>query len=181
MALTAFLSRFPASQALAMAEELRRHAEATGLPPAVEALPPRPRRAYDRLIDALNRLPRPLAAIGMLALLAAAAVAPDWFAARMETLAQMPEGLWWLIGAVLSLHFGARFQAHAQAHERDLMAAAVAAAAATAIPPRPEADSPGAAAPGPDAAVALSTLDPAPNAALEDWRRGAAASPSRDA
>jgi hypothetical protein len=166
MALTAFLSRLTASRALALAEEMHRRAGAAGAPPVVEALPPRPRTAYDRTIDALNRLPRPVTVIGTLALLAAAAVAPDWFAARMEALARMPEGLWWLIGAVLSLHFGARIQAHAQAHEREL----VAAVAVSPAPPPPEADSPGAAAPGPDAEVALATIDPAPNAALDDWR-----------
>ncbi len=176
MALIPLLSRPTLGRALDRAEELYRRAEAAGAPPAVGALPPAPRTAYDRLIDALNRLPRPVTVIGTLALLAAAAVAPDWFAARMEALARMPEGLWWLIGAVLSLHFGARFQAHAQAHERTLLAAV----AAPPAPPAHEA-APGAAAPGPDAALALATLAPAPNAAIEEWRAAPGPAPAGEA
>ena len=165
MALMPLLTRPTLDRTLAMAEELRRRAEAAGAPPAVGALPPRARTAYDRLIDALNRLPRPVTVIGTLALLGAAAVAPDWFAARMEALARMPEGLWWLVGAVLSLHFGARFQAHAQEHERSLLATV----APPAVEPPAEPATPGAASPGPDADLALATLAPGPSAALDDW------------
>lgn len=113
--------------------------------------------AWDRLMDALNRLPRPLMALGTLALIAAALIAPDWFAARMETLAAMPEPLWWLIGAVVSLFFGARFQAHEQAFARELLAAVP--------PPEPlrTADT------GTDAALTLAVETPADNPALAAW------------
>ena len=108
-------------RAIEVADQLRRGIEAQGTPPGVERLAPRPRGAYDRLMDALNRLPRPIMVLGSLALLGAALVAPGWFEARMDALARMPEGLWWVIGAVVSLHWGARFQAYAQNFERDVV------------------------------------------------------------
>lgn len=74
-------------------------------------LPPEAKPGYDHVIDALNRLPRPLAAIGALVLVAYAMIDPAGFAARMAALADMPEPLWWLIGAVLTFTFGAR-EAH---------------------------------------------------------------------
>lgn len=123
----------------------------------------RQRGAWDRLIDALNRLPRPLTALGTLALIGAAVCAPAWFAARMEALAAMPEPLWWLIGAVISLFFGARYQAQEQAFARDLMAA---------VPlPDPLAN----AATGPDAALTLRAEAPGANPALAEWAASAAA------
>lgn len=155
-------------RALDLAEQLARQAQAAGAPPSVGRLGPRPRVAYDRLVDAVNRLPRPLMAIGTLALIGAAVIAPEWFASRMEALSRMPEGLWWILGAVVSLHFGARYQAHAQAHEREIVEVVVA-HAPEAVPP-PSAGAPAVAAPGPDAEVVLGTLETGPNAALDDWR-----------
>ena len=67
--------------------------------------------AYDRVVDALNRLPRPLMALGALALLGYAMDDPAGFAARMQGLRTMPQELWWLIGGVLTFYFGAR-EAH---------------------------------------------------------------------
>ncbi|TNC73345.1 3TM-type holin [Rubellimicrobium roseum] len=168
MALTTNPLRWLAApRSLEIAEGLRRHAEAQGLPPPVLRLDARPRAAFDRLVDALNRLPRPLATLGTLALFAAALIAPDWFAARMEALARMPEALWWLVGAVLSLHFGARVQAHAQEFQREILSVA-----APVPDPAPSAGTPAVAAPGPDATLTLDTLVPGPNAALADWRGG---------
>jgi hypothetical protein len=164
MALTSHLSRLTLGQALDLAETMRQRAQDAGPPPGIEALTPRSRAAYDRLIDALNRLPRPLMVLGSLALIAAALVAPDWFEGRMEALSRMPEGLWWLLGAVLSLHFGARFQAHAQDFQRE-MVTSIASAAEPALPV-----SQATASPGHDAGLVLDTLSTGPNLALEDWR-----------
>lgn len=76
------------------------------------ALPPaRPGSGYDRLIDALNRLPRPFMAIGTQILVIYALLDPSGFAARMEGLDAMPEAMWWLLGAVITAYFGAR-EAH---------------------------------------------------------------------
>lgn len=66
---------------------------------------------FDRLIDGLNRLPRPGLALGTLGLFVSAMVSPDWFSARMVGLALVPEPLWWLLGAIVSFYFGARHQA----------------------------------------------------------------------
>lgn len=156
----------PDSEKLAgVARKLRAAAERDG----VILLPTlaRQRATYDRLIDALNRLPRPAMAIGTLALLVAAMVAPDWFANRMEGLSQMPEALWWVIGAVISLFFGARFQTVDQAFQREL--------AASVMPdPAPQADAltPGAAATGTDAGATLLVEVPASNPALTAYHAG---------
>ncbi|MWD30006.1 carboxylesterase, partial [Aquicoccus sp. SCR17] len=85
---------------------------------------------FDRAIDGLNRLPRPLMAFGVIGLFVAAMVAPEWFAARMTGLALVPEPLWWLLGAVVSFYFGARHQARGQAFQRDLAASLARAPAA---------------------------------------------------
>ena len=70
---------------------------------------------YDRLIDAANRLPRPVLVFGVVGLLGLALFNPAMFDRTMSSLRHMPEELWWLIGAILAGHFGAR-EAH---HLRD--------------------------------------------------------------
>ncbi|MCR9151063.1 MAG: holin family protein [Rhodobacteraceae bacterium] len=67
--------------------------------------------AFDRAIDGLNRLPRPLLALGTIGLFAYAMADPASFAVRMRGLAEVPEPLWWLLGAVVGFYFGAR-EAH---------------------------------------------------------------------
>jgi hypothetical protein len=82
-----------------------------------------PRRGwFDRLVDALNRLPRPALAFGTLALFGAAMIDPIWFAERMAGLALVPEPLWWLMGAIVSFYFGARHQAKAQDFQASIAA-----------------------------------------------------------
>ena len=66
------------------------------------------RRGYDGIIDAVNRLPRPLAACLALLLFLDAAIDPAGFEARMQALSAIPQPLWWLIGAVTTFFFGAR-------------------------------------------------------------------------
>ncbi|WP_340251145.1 holin family protein [Roseobacter sp. HKCC-CH-9208] len=63
---------------------------------------------FDRAINGLNRLPRPLMALSVIGLFAFAMIDPVAFAARMTGLAAIPEPLWWLLGAVVSFYFGAR-------------------------------------------------------------------------
>ncbi len=63
---------------------------------------------FDRLMNGLNRLPRPALAIGTLGLFVYAMVSPEHFSERMQGLAYVPEPLWWLLGAVVSFYFGAR-------------------------------------------------------------------------
>ncbi len=128
---------------------------------------------FDRLMDALNRVPRPAMALGTLGLFTAAMVDPVWFAARMAGIALVPEPLWWLLAAIVSFYFGARHQAKGQDFQRDL-AATMAAVPQVVQTVRnvealrdvtPEAQDP----------VESADFDvPADNPALADWRRGSA-------
>jgi len=63
---------------------------------------------FDRAVNGLNRLPRPMLAFGTIGLFIYAMVDPVRFAARMVGLNAVPEPLWWLLGAVVAFYFGAR-------------------------------------------------------------------------
>src|SRR6185503_5880738 len=63
---------------------------------------------FDRFVNALNRLPRPMLALGTLGLFVYAMAEPRGFAVRMQGLNLVPEPLWWLLGAIVSFYFGAR-------------------------------------------------------------------------
>lgn len=66
---------------------------------------------FDSAVNGLNRLPRPLLALGTLGLFVYAMADPNGFAIRMHALSNVPEPLWWLLGAVVAFYFGAR-EAH---------------------------------------------------------------------
>ena len=103
---------------------------------------------FDSAVNGLNRLPRPLLALGTLALFVYAMADPDGFALRMLALSAVPDPLWWLLGAVVAFYFGAR-EAH---HLR-----------CTKMPPRPaNAQMP---TPQPEA------QDTAQNPALAEWQQ----------
>ena len=73
-----------------------------------------PRRGiFDRIVDGVNRLPRPALALGAIWLFISAMRAPEGFAQGMQGLALVPEPLWWLMGAIVSFYFGARHQVKA--------------------------------------------------------------------
>lgn len=78
------------------------------------------RGRFDRLMDAVNRLPRPALALGTLAMMVSAMADPVWFAARMQGIALVPEPLWWLLGVIVSFYFGARQQEKIQKFQRDI-------------------------------------------------------------
>jgi hypothetical protein len=80
----------------------------------------RSRGRYDRLIDAANRLPRPVLVFGTLALFALAVLDPATFDRVMTSLRQMPEELWWLAAAVFAGHFGAREAHHLRQRPKDM-------------------------------------------------------------
>jgi hypothetical protein len=63
---------------------------------------------FDRMVNGLNRLPRPLLAFGTLGLFVHAMVDPGSFATRMVGLNAVPDPLWWLLGAIVAFYFGAR-------------------------------------------------------------------------
>lgn len=121
----------------------------------------RDRGWFDRLMDALNRLPRPAMALGTLGLFVAAMVDPVWFGARMAGLALVPEPLWWLLGAIVSFYFGARHQAKGQEFQRDLASRMILSGPQLA-PPSDSAED------APDRNLPVHTDG---NAALDDWHR----------
>jgi hypothetical protein len=107
---------------------------------------------FDRFVNGLNRLPRPMLALGTLGLFAYAMADPAGFAERMQGLAHVPEPLWWLLGAIVGFYFGAR-EAHYFRARR------------TGGPP------PAAAAPGDRPAPAPAAAgEEEENAALAEWR-----------
>jgi hypothetical protein len=132
------------------------------------------RGLFDRIIDGLNRIPRPAMALGTIGLFVAAMVDPLWFGERMAGLALVPEPLWWLLGAIVSFYFGARYQAKGQDFQRSI-ASTIARAPQVAESIRTlralSPTSPGVADSGGDAEVALSALTPTDNPALAEWRR----------
>lgn len=76
------------------------------LPDAAPAANPAGR--FDRFVDAANRLPRPVLAFGVIGVFLFAMVDPLAFAQRMQALRSMPDEMWWILGALLAGHFGAR-------------------------------------------------------------------------
>ena len=76
---------------------------------------------FDRFIDGLNRLPRPIMALGTIGLFISAMYDPVWFANRMVGLATVPTELWALLGAIVTFYFGARWNNSRQSHEQSVM------------------------------------------------------------
>ncbi len=116
-------------------------------------------RGYNRLIDALNRLPRPLMTMGTVLVFAYAMADPAGFTNRMQGLDQMPEAMWWLLGGVISFYFGAREAHYYRKSQQAKAEEGTAAAGADAAPaPIPAAEA------APDLAAMV-----APNPALAEW------------
>ena len=97
------------TSAEALAQDLA--AGAAGPIPQVQPKTATGKAGYDRLIDAMNRLPRPLLALGVLGVFVVAGINPVWFETQMQVLAAIPQPLWWLFGAVITMFFGSR-EAH---------------------------------------------------------------------
>jgi len=129
---------------------------------------------FDRFVDGLNRLPRPMMALGTLGLLITAMVDPIWFASRMQGIALVPEPLWWLLGAIVSFYFGARHQVKGQQFQKSI-------AQTMALVPQVvenidalrqiDEHTPGVADTGEDARLTMAAIDPKGNAALAEWKR----------
>lgn len=114
---------------------------------------------FDRAVDGLNRLPRPLLALGTIGLFGAAMADPVWFSQRMQGMSLIPEPLWWLMGAIVSFYFGARHQMKRHEFQRSLaLTLARTPEVARNLRELGALD-------GPDA------TETSPNAALDEWRR----------
>ena len=124
-----------------------------------------PRGVFDRLVDAANRLPRPMLALGTIWLFVEAMRDPLSFSQAMMGLGTVPEPLWWLMGAIVSFYFGARHQAKGQDFQREILAGAARARAVLEAGAPLGGDPVAPRAPG--AAPATG-----PNSALADWRAG---------
>ncbi len=131
---------------------------------------------FDQFMDGVNRLPRPLLALGTLGLFVSAMVSPLWFAERMQGIALVPEPLWWLLGVVVSFYFGARHQIKAQQFQRELVHTMARVPQVTenirAIRELRGTEKDVAATDG-DVALELAVTKPDANPALEAWRRAA--------
>lgn len=132
--------------------------------------------AFDRVMDGINRLPRPALALGTLGLFVSAMVAPLWFAERMQGIALVPEPLWWLLGVIVSFYFGARHQVKAQQFQREIVQSM---AHVPQVMENVSAlrmlrhDGIGAAGTDGDARLTVTSLMQGQNAALDEWRAAA--------
>lgn len=131
---------------------------------------------FDRFMDGLNRLPRPLIVIATFALFASAMFDPIWFAERMQGLALVPQPLWWLAGTIVGFYFGGRFQAKSQEFKRSI------AQSALQVPQVVQNiehlrelhhDDPGSAGSGTDVELGEVAFAPVDNAAVMSWRQEA--------
>lgn len=113
---------------------------------------------FDRFVDSLNRLPRPVMALMTLWLFFQAWADPATFSEVMGAFATVPDQLWWILGAVVAFYFGARESHH---FRRNTETREVIRAATEALP-----DVPGPPPGEPDDDTDTSP----PNAALEEWR-----------
>lgn len=129
---------------------------------------------FDRFMDGVNRLPRPMLALGTLGLFVSAMVNPLWFSERMQGIALVPEPLWWLLGVIVSFYFGARHQVKAQQFQREIVGTMAR------VPQVLEniktiralrADGVKVADTGNDARLTVASIIPDANPALDAWRR----------
>ena len=128
---------------------------------------------FDRFMDGLNRLPRPLMVVATFALFLSAMFDPIWFAERMQGLALVPEPLWWLAGTIVVFYFGGRHQIKAQEFRQSV------AQSAAMVPQVLENisrlrilrhDSPGVADTATNTELAIASIEAGDNPAVQAWR-----------
>jgi hypothetical protein len=153
---------------------------------------------WDSFIDGLNRLPRPLITLGILAFFVLAPTDPEHFLQIARSYQMMPDGFWALLGVIVAFYFGGRMQlkrqdmsvkgealAMAQGLIAERRAAAAAAEAevepdgqraAIVVPPTPS-PAPARADAGSTAAAPVSITAPLrqPNKVIEAWKERHAA------
>jgi hypothetical protein len=77
---------------------------------AARVPPCRERTRWDSFIDGLNRLPRPLITLGVLAFFVLALLEPLRFAQIARAYQLMPDGFWALLSVIVAFYFGGRMQ-----------------------------------------------------------------------
>jgi hypothetical protein len=65
---------------------------------------------WDSFVDGLNRLPRPLITLGVLAFFIIAPLQPVRFLEIAQAYQMMPDGFWALLGVIIAFYFGGRMQ-----------------------------------------------------------------------
>jgi hypothetical protein len=63
---------------------------------------------WDSFVDGLNRLPRPLITLGILAFFVIAPLQPVRFLEIARAYQMMPDGFWALLGVIIAFYFGGR-------------------------------------------------------------------------
>ncbi|WP_224825613.1 holin family protein [Cognatishimia sp. MH4019] len=131
------------------------------------------RGGFDRFMDGLNRLPRPLMVVATFLLFASAMFDPIWFATRMQGLALVPEPLWWLAGTIVAFYFGGRFQIKSQEFQQSVVQSAAMVPKVIENIRRLDKlrhDTPGVADTGTDSELAQDAISPQRNQAIEAWK-----------
>ena len=126
---------------------------------------------WDSLVDGLNRLPRPLITLGILAFFVLAPLEPVRFLEVARVYQLMPDGFWALLSVVVAFYFGGRMQLKRQ----DMAVKGGALMVARAIVAQRQSERAAAARPGAPDAAAGST--DGTNRVVEEWRRRQAGLP----
>jgi hypothetical protein len=77
---------------------------------AAEFQPRADRTWWDSFVDGLNRLPRPLITLGILAFFVLAPLEPVRFLEIARAYQMMPDGFWALLSVIIAFYFGGRMQ-----------------------------------------------------------------------
>ncbi len=132
---------------------------------------------WDSLVDGLNRLPRPLITLGILAFFVLAPLEPVRFLEIARAYQMMPDGFWALLSVIIAFYFGGRMQLKRQ--DMTVQGGALRAARQILAIRREEqalrepAPQPYAAAPpeAPPPSLPTPIATPASNRVVEAWRR----------
>ncbi|MEM6692636.1 MAG: 3TM-type holin [Planctomycetota bacterium] len=81
---------------------------------AAEFTPQSNRTWWDSLVDGLNRLPRPIMALGVLSMFVLAPIDPVRFTTIAEAYSVIPPGFWALLSIIIGFYFGGRMQLKSQ-------------------------------------------------------------------
>ncbi len=135
----------------------------------------RQRGAFDRMMDGVNRMPRPLLVLGVFGILVWTSIDPIASAQVFTSWAIIPTEFWYVVLAIVTFYFGGRYQT--KANEMQARLASVAAGVPAVLQTISELEemrpdhpaTPGTASTGTDASAELDALTSEANPALADW------------